>query len=77
MVESAMQLITLTAVTVLTIAGQPAACVDVPVPGIGNVSAAVTYCALDAGPLARYFGADVSIELTSFSFTADPIAVDG
>ena len=50
-----------------TIAGQPALCVDVPV-----VSAAVTYCALEAGPLARYFGADVSIELTSFAVGADP-----
>ncbi len=60
-----------------TIAGQTAACVDVPVPGVQAVSAAVTYCALDAGVLARYFGADVSIELTSFSFSADPDELGG
>ncbi len=54
-----------------TIAGQPALCVDVPV-----VSAAVTYCALEVGPLARYFGADVTIELTSFTVGADPADLD-
>ena len=53
-----------------TIAGRQAACADVPVLG-GNV----LYCALDAGVLARYFNADVSIELTSFSDDVDPAAL--
>jgi hypothetical protein len=50
-----------------TIAGRPAACADVPV--LGGV---VVYCALDAGVLARYFNADATIELTSFSNQVDP-----
>jgi hypothetical protein len=49
-----------------TIAGRPAACADVPV--LGGV---VVYCALDAGVLARYFNADVTIELTSFTNEVD------
>ena len=55
-----------------TIADRPAACADVPV--LGGV---VVYCALDAGILARYFNADVSIELTSFTNEVDPTAVSG
>ncbi len=55
-----------------TIAGQTAACVDVPLPAAQALTAAVTYCALDLGVLARYFGADVSIELTSFLVGAEP-----
>jgi len=51
-----------------TIAGQSAACVDVIVPSVATATGTVVYCALDVGALARYFGADVSIELTSFSF---------
>jgi hypothetical protein len=50
-----------------TIVGRSAACVDVPVSG-----GTVLYCALDEGVLARYFNADVSIELTSFTSDVDP-----
>lgn len=53
-----------------TIAGVPAACVDIPVPSASELSGVVQYCALDAGPLARYIGADVKIELVEFSPTA-------
>ena len=49
-----------------TIAGRSAACADVPVLG-----GEVVYCALDAGVLARYFNADATIELTSFSNQVD------
>lgn len=58
----------LTAATghVETIAEHPASCADVTV-----VGGTLVYCALDAGVLARYFGADVTIELTSFSFHVD------
>ena len=49
-----------------TIADRPAVCADVPV--LGGV---VVYCALDAGVLARYFNADVTIELTSFTNDVD------
>lgn len=59
-----------------TIAGHPAACVAVQVPAVLEVADSVQYCALDAGVLARYFGADVTIELTSFSFEADVDQLD-
>ncbi len=49
-----------------TIAGQPATCADVPVSGGTKV-----YCATDAGPLARYDGNDVVIELVSSNPTPD------
>ncbi len=60
-----------------TIAGHPALCVAVKVPGVIAASASIEYCALDVGVLARYFGADVTIELTSFSFQVDPAQLAG
>lgn len=53
------------------IAGFPAACVDITVPSTSELSGTVQYCALDAGVLGRYVGADVNIELTDF--TPNPI----
>ena len=52
-----------------TIAGQPAACVVIPLAGAES-----TYCALDSGALARIDAADVLVELTSWSPTPDPEA---
>jgi hypothetical protein len=49
-----------------TIAGQPATCATVPLAG-----GSVAYCALDAGPLASYTGADVTIELVSYDASID------
>jgi hypothetical protein len=46
--------------------GQTATCVAVPV-----TDSTATYCALDSGPLARIDAADVRIELTAYSATAD------
>lgn len=59
------------------IAGAPAACVAIPVPSTSEMSGTVEYCALDAGPLARYVGADVRIELVEFAPTADLSTFDG
>lgn len=53
-----------------TIADAPAACVDLTVPSSVDASGTVRYCALDAGPLARYVGADVVIELVAFNPTS-------
>jgi hypothetical protein len=50
-----------------TIGDRPAVCVDVLLPSTVATTGSVVYCALDTGVLARYFGADASIELTSFS----------
>jgi hypothetical protein len=52
-----------------SVSSHPAACVDIEI-----IGGTVIYCALDAGVLARYFGADVSIELTSFSARSDDTA---
>ncbi len=49
-----------------TIAGQPATCASVPVSGGTKL-----YCALDSGPLARYDGNDVVIEVVSYDPTPD------
>jgi hypothetical protein len=54
-----------------TIAGMPTQCVDVPVSG-----GTKTYCALDAGPLARYQGNDLQIELVSYIQAVDESAFD-
>ena len=59
-----------------TIAGAPAACVDIPVPSSSELSGTVQYCALDAGPLARYIGADVRIELVEFVASTSPADFD-
>lgn len=45
-----------------SVAGQTAECVDIAVSG-----GTKTYCALPAGPLAQFVGADVTIDLTSYS----------
>jgi hypothetical protein len=59
-----------------TIANRPATCADVHVPSIDGVGD-VTYCAVDDGVLARYSGADVSIELTSFVPSVDDAKLAG
>jgi hypothetical protein len=50
-----------------TIAGQPAVCVAIKLPSSVEQVGTTSYCALEQGVLARYTGADVSIELTSFT----------
>jgi len=59
-----------------TIASRLATCADVHVPSLDGVGS-VTYCAVDDGVLARYFGADVSIELTSFVPSVDETQLVG
>lgn len=59
-----------------TIAGQPATCADITVPSAnaeasGSALGTLVYCALEAGPLARYSGADVNIVMTSYASTVD------
>ena len=68
--------------SVETIAGQPATCATIPVGTTttaegGSPVQALVYCALDAGVLARYNGADVVIELTSFSESVDDTVLAG
>jgi hypothetical protein len=52
-----------------TIADRPAVCVAIKLPSSVETVGTVTYCALEQGVLARYIGADSTIELTGF--TAD------
>lgn len=59
-----------------TIAGVSATCADVVVPAQQGAGTLV-YCAIDAGPLALYNGADVRIELTSFSTEVDETLLAG
>ncbi|HEY5662768.1 MAG TPA: hypothetical protein VIS05_01900 [Ilumatobacter sp.] len=59
------------------IADRPAVCVDIVLPSAPMGTGVVTYCAVGDGPLARYFGADVSIELTSFSIDVAESALTG
>ena len=49
-----------------TIAGQPAVCVAIKLPSSVEQVGTASYCALEQGVLARYIGADATIELTSF-----------
>jgi hypothetical protein len=51
----------------MEIAGQQATCVDVALSG-----GTKQYCALADGVLARFVGADVTLDLTSYQPTADP-----
>ncbi len=60
----------------ITIADHQAMCVDVVVPSVATTTGTVVYCALETGILARYFGADVSIELTSISLAVTPNDLD-
>lgn len=54
-----------------TIGGESATCVDLAVTG-----GVKTYCALDNGLLAEFVGADVTIELTSYSSEPDLTAFE-
>jgi hypothetical protein len=64
-----------------TIGGQAATCASIPLQSsvaIGDSAVqSLTYCAIDAGVLARYNGADVVIELTSFTNTVDEALLAG
>lgn len=64
-----------------TVAGLAATCAAIPMqasqPIDGQAVQSLVYCALDAGVLARYSGADVVIELTSFTTTVDETLLAG
>jgi hypothetical protein len=60
-----------------SIAGRSVTCVDLPMPGLGGEVRTVSYCVVDEGVLARYAGADVSIDLTSITPTADEAELSG
>jgi hypothetical protein len=64
--RDANQRVDATVASTVDVGGETATCVAVPVSGSTE-----TYCALDAGPLARIDAADVRIELTSYSASAD------
>ena len=56
-----------TVLSTVDVAGQQATCVDVALSG-----GTKQYCALADGVLARFVGADVTVDLTSYQPTADP-----
>jgi hypothetical protein len=64
-----------------TIGGQAATCASIPLQSsvsIGDSAVqSLVYCAIDAGVLARYNGADVVIELTSFTNAVDEALLAG
>jgi hypothetical protein len=60
----------------ITIATWPAACADIRVAAVSGAGT-LSYCALDAGVLARYLGPNVTIEITSFAPSADESRLNG
>jgi hypothetical protein len=60
----------------VTIATWPAACADIKVAAVSGAGT-LSYCALDAGVLARYVGPNVTIEITSFAPSADESRLTG
>lgn len=64
-----------------TIGGQAATCASIPLQSTVSIDdsavQSLMYCAIDAGILARYTGADVVIELTSFTNTVDETLLAG
>lgn len=60
----------------ITIATWPAACAEIKVAAVSGAGT-LSYCALDAGVLARYLGPNVTIEITSFAPSADESRLSG